>query len=65
MIPLARVLAIIRISASTLSPHLQPQWGATEAAAAVGISRSLAAYYLDKLAGYGLLEVSYGRPDGR
>jgi predicted ArsR family transcriptional regulator len=39
--------------------------GRDEAAAAVGITRSLAAYHLDKLAGHELLEVSYGRPDGR
>jgi predicted ArsR family transcriptional regulator len=35
--------------------------GRDEAAAAVGISRSLAAYHLDKLAGHGLLEVGYAR----
>src|SRR5579885_2681097 len=36
-----------------------------EAAAAAGLSRSLAAYHLDRLARSGLLEVSYGRPPGR
>lgn len=35
------------------------------AAAAVGISRTLAAYHLDKLAEAGLLTVSYARPAGR
>jgi predicted ArsR family transcriptional regulator len=39
--------------------------GRDEAAAAVGISRSLAAYHLDRLAGEGLLVVAYGRPPGR
>lgn len=36
-----------------------------EAAAAVGISRTLAAYHLDKLAEAGILSVSYARPAGR
>jgi predicted ArsR family transcriptional regulator len=36
-----------------------------EAAAAVGISRTLAAYHLDKLADTGILSVSYARPPGR
>ncbi|MGH3635084.1 helix-turn-helix transcriptional regulator [Mycobacterium sp.] len=35
------------------------------AAAAVGISRTLAAYHLDKLAEAGILAVSYARPSGR
>ena len=35
------------------------------AAAAVGISRSLAAFHLDKLAAAGLLDVEYRRPPGR
>ncbi len=35
------------------------------AAAAVGISRTLAAYHLDKLAEAGILTVSYARPEGR
>ncbi|OBI94064.1 ArsR family transcriptional regulator [Mycobacterium alsense] len=35
------------------------------AAAAVGISRTLAAYHLDKLADAGILAVSYARPPGR
>ena len=35
------------------------------AATAVGISRSLAAYHLDKLAAAGLLDVEYRRPPGR
>ncbi len=39
--------------------------GRDEAAAAAGLSRSLAAYHLDRLARSGLLEVSYGRPPGR
>ncbi|MGH3472187.1 MAG: helix-turn-helix transcriptional regulator [Nocardioidaceae bacterium] len=36
-----------------------------QAAAAVGIGRTLAAYHLDKLAGVGLLEIGYQRPPGR
>lgn len=36
-----------------------------DAAAAVGIGRTLAAYHLDKLADAGLLDVVYQRPDGR
>jgi predicted ArsR family transcriptional regulator len=35
------------------------------AADAAGIGRSLAAYHLDRLAEEGLLEVSFGRPEGR
>ena len=36
-----------------------------EAATAVGVSRTLAAYHLDKLAEAGLLGVGYARPEGR
>lgn len=36
-----------------------------EAAATVGISRTLAAYHLDRLTDAGLLATSYARPDGR
>src|SRR5512135_3349010 len=36
-----------------------------EAAAAAGITRTLAAYHLDKLAEAGLLATSYQRPAGR
>ncbi|RRR47687.1 ArsR family transcriptional regulator [Mycolicibacter terrae] len=36
-----------------------------DAAAAAGISRTLAAYHLDKLAEVGILAVSYARPAGR
>lgn len=36
-----------------------------DAAAAVGVSRSLAAYHLDKLADANILAVSYARPPGR
>src|SRR4051812_26324948 len=39
--------------------------GRDEAAAGVGIGRSLAAYHLDKLADEGLLTVAYERPAGR
>jgi len=39
--------------------------GREDAATAVGISRSLAAYHLDKLAEHGLLTTSYSRPEGR
>jgi predicted ArsR family transcriptional regulator len=36
-----------------------------DAAAALGVSRSVAAFHLDKLAELGLLEVEYRRPPGR
>jgi predicted ArsR family transcriptional regulator len=36
-----------------------------EVGEALGISRSLAAFHLDKLAGSGLLDVSFARPPGR
>ncbi|GAB3807605.1 helix-turn-helix domain-containing protein [Humibacter antri] len=36
-----------------------------DAAAAIGIGRTLAAYHLDKLSQGGLLDVSYARPEGR
>ncbi|WP_345964472.1 helix-turn-helix domain-containing protein [Streptomyces sp. BRB040] len=39
--------------------------GREEAAGAAGISRTLAAYHLDKLADAGLLATSYARPAGR
>jgi predicted ArsR family transcriptional regulator len=39
--------------------------GRDEAAAAVGVSRSLAAFHLDKLVGAGLLATSYRRISGR
>jgi predicted ArsR family transcriptional regulator len=39
--------------------------GRDEAAAGAGVGRSLAAYHLDRLAEVGLLEVEFGRPDGR
>jgi predicted ArsR family transcriptional regulator len=39
--------------------------GREQAAEAVGIGRSLAAYHLDKLADHGLLRTSYRRPTGR
>jgi predicted ArsR family transcriptional regulator len=39
--------------------------GRDEAAAAVGVSRSLAAYHLDKLSEHGLLEASFARRTGR
>jgi predicted ArsR family transcriptional regulator len=39
--------------------------GREEAAEAVGIGRSLAAYHLDKLAQEGLLSITYRRPEGR
>ena len=44
--------------------QLQPV-GRDEEAAAVGISRSLAAYHLDRMVGDGLLEVSFARRTGR
>lgn len=39
--------------------------GRDQAAAAVGVSRGLAAFHLDKLAEEGLLEITYRRPAGR
>ncbi len=36
-----------------------------DAASAAGISRTLAAYHLDRLAEAGLLAISYARPDGQ
>jgi predicted ArsR family transcriptional regulator len=39
--------------------------GRDQAAAAVGVSRGLAAFHLDKLAEEGLLEITYRRPPGR
>lgn len=39
--------------------------GRDEAASATGLSRSLAAYHLDRLAESGLLQVRYERPPGR
>lgn len=39
--------------------------GRDEAAAAVGVARSVAAFHLDKLAEVGLLAVEFRRPDGR
>lgn len=44
--------------------QLQPV-GRDDAAAAVGISRSLAAYHLDRMVDDGLLEVSFARRTGR
>jgi predicted ArsR family transcriptional regulator len=50
-----------------LYAHISEKPGATrdEAARAAGISRTLAAYHLDRLAGAGLLRVDYARPPGR
>jgi predicted ArsR family transcriptional regulator len=47
--------------------HLSEHPGATrdQAARAAGISRTLAAYHLDRLAGAGVLRVDYARPSGR
>src|SRR5436190_14925906 len=39
--------------------------GRDDAAAAAGITRSLAAYHLDRLAEAGLVEATYARPPGR
>lgn len=39
--------------------------GRDEAARAVGVGRSTAAFHLDRLAGAGLVEVEYARPPGR
>lgn len=50
-----------------LYAHLGENPGATrdEAARSAGISRTLAAYHLDRLAEAGLLRVDYARPPGR
>jgi predicted ArsR family transcriptional regulator len=52
-----RLFAYVRTSPEPVSRE--------EAAEAVGISRSLAAYHLDKLAGQALLAATYRRPEGR
>jgi predicted ArsR family transcriptional regulator len=52
-----RLFAYVRNSAEPVSRE--------DAAEAVGISRSLAAYHLDKLAEQDLLATSYRRPEGR
>ena len=51
-----RMYAFIRGAASPVTRD--------DAAAAVGISRKLAAFHLDKLVAAGLLRASYDRPDG-
>jgi predicted ArsR family transcriptional regulator len=45
--------------------HSAAPVGREDAAAAAGISRSLAAYHLDKLVEHGLLAATYSRPEGR
>lgn len=45
--------------------HRKSPVGRDEAAQAVGLSRNLAAYHLDKLAEAGLLDTSYARPAGK
>jgi predicted ArsR family transcriptional regulator len=52
-----RLFAYVRSSPEPVSRE--------DAAEAVGISRSLAAYHLDKLAGQALLTATYRRPEGR
>jgi predicted ArsR family transcriptional regulator len=52
-----RLFAFVRGSSEPVSRE--------DAAEAVGISRSLAAYHLDKLAEQALLTTSYRRPEGR
>jgi predicted ArsR family transcriptional regulator len=52
-----RLFAYVRSSSEPVSRE--------DAAEAVGISRSLAAYHLDKLAEQDLLTASYRRPEGR
>src|SRR5918999_3156386 len=52
-----RLFAYVRSSPEPVSRE--------EAADAVGISRSLAAYHLDKLAEQSLLTTGYRRPEGR
>jgi predicted ArsR family transcriptional regulator len=64
----ARLAALDEPVRKALFEYVRRHEGPTsrnEAGDAVGISRSLAAYHLDRLVEAGLLRASYGRPDGR
>ena len=62
---LASLAAPVRLALYRCVADREQGVGRDEAAAAVGISRKLAAYHLDKLAEVGLLEVRFERRSGR
>jgi predicted ArsR family transcriptional regulator len=62
---LASLAAPVRLALYRCVAAREQGLGRDEAAAAVGISRKLAAYHLDKLAEAGLLEVRFERRSGR
>jgi predicted ArsR family transcriptional regulator len=62
---LASLAAPVRLALYRCVAGREHGVGRDEAAAAVGISRKLAAYHLDKLAQAGLLEVRFERRSGR
>jgi predicted ArsR family transcriptional regulator len=62
---LASLAAPVRLALYRCAAAREQGLGRDEAAAAVGISRKLAAYHLDKLAQAGLLEVRFERRSGR
>jgi predicted ArsR family transcriptional regulator len=62
---LASLAAPVRLAPYRCVAGREQGLGRDEAAAAVGISRKLAAYHLDKLAEVGLLEVRFERRSGR
>jgi predicted ArsR family transcriptional regulator len=62
---LASLAAPVRLALYRCVAGREQGMGRDEAAAAVGISRKLAAYHLDKLAETGLLEVRFERRSGR
>ena len=62
---LASLAAPVRLALYRCVAGREQGLGRGEAAAAVGISRKLAAYHLDKLAEAGLLEVRFERRSGR
>ena len=62
---LASLAAPVRLALYRCVAGREQGVGRDEAAAAVGISRKLAAYHLDKLAEAGLLEVRFERRSGR
>ncbi|HEX8001441.1 MAG TPA: helix-turn-helix domain-containing protein [Mycobacteriales bacterium] len=63
---LAAVAALDQPVRRDLYDLVRDEWvGRDEAAATLGVPRSVAAFHLDKLAGAGLLDVTYVRPPGR
>jgi DNA-binding transcriptional ArsR family regulator len=62
---LASLAAPVRLALYRCVAGREQGLGRDEAAAAVGISRKLAAYHLDKLAEAGLLEVRVERRSGQ